>query len=251
MSFIKGSFNAFGAMAALVMAFVLLAATVFGSSLALGKPLGYSPLFILTGSMEPTIHVGALVVSKRVKANSLEPGQIITFPDPKNGSRTLTHRIQHVGRNSQGRLSFITLGDANTKTEEWSMPEGGEVGLYVVDIPGVGEGIQWLSQQPQRMVIFIVLVLFIFLSGMRWAWEIARKEQIKRREEEEASNYQYQMDSSGRLVISKREPTESDDDSQQPSKKRRRRSKVAQEEDQEDDSPPFDQPPSPEEVDKR
>ena len=53
----------------------------------------YKPLVIRSDSMEPTLHVGSLVVVKRVeKASELKGGDIVTYKNP-DIPFTITHRI--------------------------------------------------------------------------------------------------------------------------------------------------------------
>ncbi len=65
---------------------------------------GYSMASVGSGSMEPTINTGDLIITK--KSKTYEVDDIITFYD-ESFSRYITHRI--IGLNEDG--SFITQGD--------------------------------------------------------------------------------------------------------------------------------------------
>lgn len=87
--------------------------------------LGWAPLTVLSGSMEPTIPTGSQVVVEPVEtpedAARLATGDVITFM-PRPGDPTLvTHRIVGVALGADGSPSFTTRGDNN------DAPDDGEV----------------------------------------------------------------------------------------------------------------------------
>jgi len=79
--------------------------------------LGYRPIVVVTGSMEPVIKTGALVIAKQVPFSELEVGDIITFD--WNGGQLNTHRI----------IGFEN-GGAITKGENADLPDSGSVTAY-------------------------------------------------------------------------------------------------------------------------
>jgi signal peptidase I len=98
----------------------------FGAVLLLAVALtvpvffGYNRYLITGGSMEPTIHKGAIVYATPVKENALRQGDIVTFrTPPEYGSRAVTHRIVKVVRDQRGVRVFTTRGDANKSDDPW------------------------------------------------------------------------------------------------------------------------------------
>lgn len=91
---------------------ILLLIAIAGVFLATMIPIpGHISIKIVkSGSMEPAIHVGAIVVIK--PQDSYAVGDVITFgPDTKTQIPT-THRILEVGSDN-GMTIFTTQGDAN------------------------------------------------------------------------------------------------------------------------------------------
>jgi signal peptidase I len=79
--------------------------------------LGYNLYAIDGGSMEPTIHRGALAYAEEVHADELKVGDIITYVPPGH-SRAVTHRIVEVTRpDPRGRPVYRTKGDANARPD--------------------------------------------------------------------------------------------------------------------------------------
>ena len=81
---------------------------VIAGLLFVPKFLGYSQYAVLSGSMEPDIHVGAIVYNKDFSEDAIEEGTVITY---QLSEKTLiTHRIVSIDRESR---TVITQGDAN------------------------------------------------------------------------------------------------------------------------------------------
>lgn len=154
----------------LVSASLLFTMTVLISTLLLLLVFGYRPLFIKSGSMEPTIPVGSVVLSRVIDARDARPGEVITFSDPKNPEETLTHRIKHVSQDSDGRISFITQGDANSGTEDFFIDPSKKVGLYLGHITALGYLVAWMTQPTIRIALLGIVILYFVYAGMRWIW---------------------------------------------------------------------------------
>lgn len=73
----------------LVALVVLLAVALVGVRLA-----GIRTFTVLSGSMEPTYHVGSLIYVKKVDPTTIRPGQVITFMLDEN--TVATHRVVEV-----------------------------------------------------------------------------------------------------------------------------------------------------------
>jgi signal peptidase I len=115
------------------------AGVAVGLALALVAPLAFGarPLTVLSGSMEPTLHTGDVVVSKRVSPTRVRPGDIVTFHDPERGGALVTHRVRSMRVHGR-KIDFITRGDANNASEHWSVAADGELGRTLYRVPLVG-----------------------------------------------------------------------------------------------------------------
>ena len=56
---------------------------------------GYQALTVVSGSMEPTLATGSVVIDEVISPAEARPGDIVTFQDPLR-PRQLTHRLQKV-----------------------------------------------------------------------------------------------------------------------------------------------------------
>ena len=70
---------------------------------------GYRPVVVLSGSMEPTYHVGSIIYYKEASFEQIEEGDPITF-HAGDGKAMITHRVVE---KSELTRQFVTQGDAN------------------------------------------------------------------------------------------------------------------------------------------
>ena len=120
----------------LVALVVLLAVALVGVRLA-----GIRTFTVLSGSMEPTYHVGSLIYVKKVDSTTIRPGQVITFMLDEN--TVATHRVVEVipDEDDPSTLRFRTKGDANDA-------EDGSLVHYknVIGTPGCLPFPSWATQ---------------------------------------------------------------------------------------------------------
>src|ERR1700760_810697 len=100
--------------------------------------LGDHPQTDLTGSMEPTISPGDVVINEQIAPAEAKVGDIVTFRDPEQQSKLLTHRVVARRRIGGGRFAFVTQGDANNTQEHWRVPADGQIGKVLYTVPWVG-----------------------------------------------------------------------------------------------------------------
>lgn len=117
---------------------------------------GYSVLEVVSGSMEPTIHVGdMIIINTNDKDYSVD--DIITFCDI-NGS-FVTHRII-----SMSDSEIVTKGDFNDSQDE-PISTDKIVGKYVTRIPSGGKVISaFKSPFTMIMILIIGILVCIFIS---------------------------------------------------------------------------------------
>ena len=141
---------------------LLLGAGVFHlNALSLGgdplpMPVGIGAAVVLSGSMEPTLHVNDLVFVR--EAASCEPGDIVIW----QSGRTLTiHRVQRVGEDS-----FVTRGDANN-TDDEPVPLSALRGRLIFRVPLLGMLVRALRTPVGVLTLLIAALLLTELPLRR------------------------------------------------------------------------------------
>ena len=137
-------------------------------------PVGYRPFTVLSGSMEPAIATGDVVVDERIKPLDVRVGDVVTFRDPQNPARLVTHRV--VDAQVRGRaLAVVTKGDRNSTPEQWSVPLDGEVGRVKYRLPALGYGLAWTRKLGPVVLIALPALLLALFELVR-IWRMPPKE---------------------------------------------------------------------------
>lgn len=118
----------------------------------------FSAYVIISPSMEPTIKVQDAVILKRVEAEDIKKGDIITFTstDDRYSGVTITHRVVGVEQTSSGKYMFRTKGDNNNTEDPTLVGEDYINGKVILKIPKIGY-IQYFLSQAYGWIIAIVI----------------------------------------------------------------------------------------------
>jgi signal peptidase I len=133
-------------------------------ALAIAGPLaiGDHPHTDLSGSMEPAISPGDVVIDEQIAPTEAEVGDIVTFRDPVKESKLLTHRVVRVRRDGS-HLWFVTKGDANNTREHWRVAADGQIARVVYTVPWVGH-IAVLARTPLGWVLLVGVPLLLVVA---------------------------------------------------------------------------------------
>lgn len=142
-----------------------------GVGLAARAPglFGHPTLTVMSGSMEPAVGTGDLIVEKRIPPLDARIGDIVTFQDPDEPGRLLTHRVRSV-RVDEGVVNFTTQGDANNHGEEWAAESAGTIGRVLYRIPRIGYALHWLTTPAGRIGLLAIPALLLAISLLRQIW---------------------------------------------------------------------------------
>ena len=124
------------AVTVLLIAAVVLCITVIAQTLSKGYVtiFGTSLFRVVTGSMEPTITTGALLISKEVNIEEVEEGDIICFRSMESNmlGQVITHRVVKVVEGKDGETYLETRGDANPTSDGYYVTERNLIGKVSV-----------------------------------------------------------------------------------------------------------------------
>ncbi|WP_082599642.1 MULTISPECIES: signal peptidase I [unclassified Nocardioides] len=155
---------------------------VFGL-IALGPHVfGYRTATMLTGSMDPGITPGDVVVSLPKPADEVEVGDVISYHIPVEDHRVETHRVIEVIGNDDGTIAVRTQGDANAAADPWvATLDGDTVWEKKAVVPWIGNGIRALrSPFVQRHVFWGALALMLLVGlSMIWSRDDEQQEQTE------------------------------------------------------------------------
>lgn len=132
------------------------------------KVLGFSPLIVLSGSMEPAIYPGDVIVIREQEAEKYQIGDIASYLD---GQTVFTHRI--IGEENG---QFILKGDNNNIADDLISPEQ-FVGKVLLIIPKVGLAIVFFKKPTGLAFLALLVLLYIFSEDIN---ELVKKVRRKK-----------------------------------------------------------------------
>lgn len=141
---------------------------------------GYKSYIIKTNSMEPTIKVNDVLITKKVEKGKIKVGDVITFI--KNGE-VITHRITQIDENGE----YTTKGDNNNIEDTFKISYENIEGKHIVTIPYLGKIVEILDNKIVFLVITLIILIFVFMTIQKQEKKDIRKEK-KRIEDEKREN---------------------------------------------------------------
>jgi signal peptidase I len=161
--------------------FILMLLSVAGLFLATLLPIpgNIQVKIVKSGSMEPTIHTGAIVVVK--PQVSYSTGDIITFGEDTTKQIPTTHRIVTI-REEAGTAYYATKGDANEDPDSQEITTSEIIGSVLFSVPSAGYILDF-ARTPVGFVLLIGLpaLLIVFDESMRIVREISIMRENRRR----------------------------------------------------------------------
>ena len=141
---------------------------------------------VLSGSMEPAIKTGSIVIVK--PAADYKVGDIITFGKISRTQTPITHRINEIKGLGATRI-FITKGDANNAPDSKEVRLGEIVGKEILTVPYVGYAIN-TAKKPWgfALIIMIPALLIVFDEGKKIWDEIIKIKNNKKNEIQNQEN---------------------------------------------------------------
>jgi len=115
---------------------------------------------VVSGSMEPIIKTGSVVLTKPIDPKMINTGDIVAFTSPSNPKNVILHRV--VGLKSTEPLRFQTKGDNNNAPDSWDLMDVGILGQHVYTIPYVGYVINFV-RTPVGFALLIVIPVILFV----------------------------------------------------------------------------------------
>jgi len=151
------------------MALFLLAATKFSIA-------GIKIMVVQSGSMEPALRVGTIVVAK--PENSYQTGDIISFSSQQFSKASVTHRVTTI-ENQNGQTVYYTKGDANRTADQTLVRQENIIGKVWFSVPWLGFVVV-AARKPYGLLVLIILpaLLVIYEEVQNILKELKKQKEI-------------------------------------------------------------------------
>lgn len=120
--------------------------------------VGWSPTLVTSGSMEPLVTPGDVVMVRPTVAEELVPNMVVLYDRPDTGR--VLHRILEVMPDG----TFRTGGDANVSPDSAFVHAEEIQGAAVLAVPWVGRPSLWLAEERWSLVALTAAGLLVALA---------------------------------------------------------------------------------------
>jgi signal peptidase len=133
---------------------------------------------VLSGSMEPVMAPGDVVIVDEVPADSIAVGDVVTY-SRDGGRSTTTHRVVGFVETDADGTTFRTKGDANPGQDLYLVRRSQVVGKVVYVIPYIGYVVGFAGTSVGQVLLVAVPLLLLVLNEM-WR-RVGRPKSTERR----------------------------------------------------------------------
>lgn len=147
----------FGVILKIVGIIIIVAILLVGLLAYVPSIFGCTTASIVSGSMEPTIPVGSLVIAQKTPYEEIGSGDILMF---NSGSTLVTHRVVD-NDITVGQLT--TKGDANDSVDLSPVSYYDVVGVVRIHLPAIGSLIEDISTRNGKIYMLVLLVVGVAL----------------------------------------------------------------------------------------
>lgn len=147
--------------AVLIILLIIFALIVVASST--DTPLKVRLYAVQSGSMEPAIRTGSVVISKQFPEYKM--GDIITYNNSEISKTPVTHRVIKIQNTKAGKV-FFTKGDANNVDDKTPIASGQVFGKVVATVPFIGYVIEFSRTQIGFVSMVIIPATLIVYSEL-------------------------------------------------------------------------------------
>lgn len=151
---------------------IILIALSSANKISVVNILGYKSYIIKTNSMEPTISINDVVITKKVKKEKIKKGDVITF---LQDGEVITHRITQIDDNG----NYTTKGDNNNIEDIFKITYENIEGKHILTIPYLGKIVQALDNKIVFLIITLIILIFMFITILNQEKRENRREKKK------------------------------------------------------------------------
>lgn len=134
-------------------------------SLLLTAPrlLGFQLYHVISGSMEPGIPIGSLIITTKAEPENLQNGEVITFYGGNQQNSIIVHRIVE---NDYTQKQITTKGDANAQEDIKPVPYDQVLGKLLFSVPKLGFLAAAMGTWSGKMVFLMIALIGYVLKNV-------------------------------------------------------------------------------------
>lgn len=141
-------------------------------------PGNFRLMTVLSGSMEPTIYTGSVVLVK--PESDYKIGDVITFGPYSKTRPPVSHRINDI-KIVGGQTFYTTKGDANNAPDAREIKKNEILGKILFSVPYIGYAIE-TTKKPYGFLAIVIFPAAAIIAEevMKIKKEIAKRKEVKK-----------------------------------------------------------------------
>jgi signal peptidase len=139
----------------------------------------YKVKIVMSGSMEPAIKTGSIVVIKPESTYAV--GDVITFGKDTKKDVPTSHRIIAM-RTQEGKYVYQVKGDANKSADMKEVMQGEVIGKVLFTAPYVGYLLDFAKKPTGFVLLIVVPAAVIIFDEVQTIWVETKKMRAKKEE---------------------------------------------------------------------
>lgn len=149
---------------------------------------GFKVLTVLSGSMEPAINTGDVILVKPLAPTDvIQENDVITFRANAGSDMLITHRVVGIVNVNGKPSAYVTKGDANDSNDLSAIPVDRVMGTYRFRVPYFGFLGAFIRKPVGIVLCVIVPGLLLIISEVVKMWKaLAEEEAAKKRKDSHA-----------------------------------------------------------------
>lgn len=163
---------------------IILIAISSENKISLINIFGYKSFIIKTNSMEPTIDINDVIITKKVQEEEIKVQDIITFI---KDNEVITHRITKI-ENEESIKKYTTKGDNNNVEDSFKITYDNIEGKHILTIPNLGVIVKVLENQIIFLIILLIILICMFFRIQNQEKKEIRREKKKSEENRKREN---------------------------------------------------------------
>lgn len=163
---------------------IILIAISSENKISLINIFGYKSFIIKTNSMEPTIDINDVIITKKVQEEEIKVQDIITFI---KDNEVITHRITKI-ENEENIKKYTTKGDNNNIEDSFKITYDNIEGKHILTIPNLGVIVKVLENQIIFLIILLIILICMFFRIQNQEKKEIRREKKKSEENRKREN---------------------------------------------------------------
>jgi signal peptidase len=148
---------------------ILAVAVVLCLAVLVPRLAGATPYTVLTGSMEPDLPPGSLVVTRPTELSDISVGDVVTYQLRSGEPTVVTHRVVAVGFDATGEPLLTTQGDANDVADAKPVRAVQVRGTVWYSVPHLGRVNTALDGSQRQTAVYVVATALLLYAAWMFA----------------------------------------------------------------------------------